>query len=146
MSGVEGLFDEREEERGPRGGEKEERQEMPKGTGTSTVENEFGFPILDPTIIVQMKNIPPSTLPNFHGMITEDPKTFLFEFDVLCHSYDYSSDAKKLKLFPTTLKMQLYIGLWVWELTLSKHGMKCEKCFFQSIMIIVQMRDAGRNV
>jgi hypothetical protein len=61
-----------------------------------------------------MKNIPPSTLPNFHGMITEDPKTFLFEFDVLCHNYDYSSDAKKLKLFPTTLKdvaLHWFMGL-----------------------------------
>jgi hypothetical protein len=51
-----------------------------------------------------MKNIPPSTLPNFHGMVTKDPKTFLFEFDVLCRSYDYSSDTQKLKLFPATLK------------------------------------------
>jgi hypothetical protein len=37
-------------------------------------------------------------------MITKDPKTFLFEFEVLCHNYDYSSDAQKLKLFPATLK------------------------------------------
>lgn len=29
---------------------------------------------------------------------------FLFEFDVLCHNYDYQSDAQKLKLFPVTLK------------------------------------------
>jgi hypothetical protein len=72
--------------------------------GASNVEDEFGFPILDPTTTIQMKNIPPSTLPNFHGMVTEDPETFLFEFDVLCHSYDYSNDAQKLKLFPTTLK------------------------------------------
>jgi len=68
------------------------------------VENELGFPILDPTTIVQMKNIPPSELPNFHGMVTEDPENFLFEFDVLCRSYDYSNDAQKFKLFPTTLK------------------------------------------
>jgi len=51
-----------------------------------------------------MKNIPPFALPNFHGMVSEDPETFIFEFDVLCHSYDYSSDAQKLKLFPDTLK------------------------------------------
>jgi hypothetical protein len=37
-------------------------------------------------------------------MITEDPKKILFEFDVLCRSYDYSSYAKKLKLFLATLK------------------------------------------
>jgi hypothetical protein len=66
------------------GGEEHEREERQEGTDTSIIENEFGFPILDPTVQVQMKNIPPSTLPNFHGMVTEDPKPFLFKFDVLC--------------------------------------------------------------
>ena len=51
-----------------------------------------------------MKNIPLSTLPNFRGASSEDPDAFLFEFDVLCRSYDYSSNAHKLKLFPATLK------------------------------------------
>jgi hypothetical protein len=77
---------------------------MPEGTGTSNFEDEFGFPILDPTVIVEMKNIPPSTFPNFHGMITKDPETFLFKFDVLFCNYDYSSNAQNLNLFPTTLK------------------------------------------
>ena len=40
----------------------------------------------------------------FYGLITKDPETFLFEFDVLCQSYDYTMDAHKLKLFPSTLK------------------------------------------
>lgn len=53
---------------------------------------------------VQMKKISTSTLPNFHGLIGEDPDTFLFEFHVLCCSYDYSTYAQKLKLFLTTLK------------------------------------------
>jgi hypothetical protein len=47
-------------------------------------------------------------------MITEDPKKFLFEFNVLCHNYDYSSDAKKLKLFPATLMdvaLRWFMGL-----------------------------------
>jgi hypothetical protein len=44
-----------------------------------------------------MKNIPPSSLPNFHGMVTENTDTFLFEFDVLFHSYDYSDEAQNLK-------------------------------------------------
>jgi hypothetical protein len=69
---------------------------------------------LDPTVAVQMKNIPPLALPNFHGMITKDPKTFLFEFYVLCHNYDYSSNAKKLKLFPARLKdvaLRWFMGL-----------------------------------
>ena len=51
-----------------------------------------------------MKNISPSTLPHFHGMTTEDPNTFLFEFVVICRTYDYTDDEKKLKLFPSTLK------------------------------------------
>jgi hypothetical protein len=51
-----------------------------------------------------MKNIPLSALPNFHGLSLEDPDEFLFEFDILCRSYDYTSNAQKLKLFPSTLK------------------------------------------
>jgi hypothetical protein len=61
-----------------------------------------------------MKNIPLVALPHFHGLSSEDPNTFLFDFDVLCHSYDYSSDAHKLKLFPTTLKystLRWFMGL-----------------------------------
>lgn len=37
-------------------------------------------------------------------MTIEDPETFLFEFDVLCRSYDYVLDVHKLILFPATLK------------------------------------------
>ena len=43
----------------------------------------FGFPIFDSTVDVTMKNIPPSALPHFHSMSTEDPDSFLFEFDIL---------------------------------------------------------------
>jgi hypothetical protein len=64
------------------------------------------FPITNiPTRgIATMKNIPLSALPNFHGLSTEDPDEFLFEFDILCRSYDYTTTAQKLKLFPATLK------------------------------------------
>jgi len=31
----------------------------------------------------KMKNISPSALPHFHGLTTEDPYTFLFEFVVI---------------------------------------------------------------
>ena len=41
---------------------------------------------------VRMKNIPPSILPNFYGTSTEDPDSFLFEFDVLCRTYGYIDD------------------------------------------------------
>lgn len=59
---------------------------------------------MDPDTQVQMKNISPSALPHFHGNVHEDPNSFLFYFDILCRSHDYSSNAQKLKLFPTTLK------------------------------------------
>ena len=47
-------------------------------------EKTFGFPILDRTPNVAMKNINPLILPTFHVMSTEDPDAFLFEFDILC--------------------------------------------------------------
>lgn len=64
----------------------------------------FEFPIKYLNTIIQMKNIPLSTLPNFHGLSKKYPNTFLFEFDVLYRSYDYSTYEQKLKQFPTTLK------------------------------------------
>ena len=51
-----------------------------------------------------MNNISSSVLPHFHGKSTKDPDEFLFEFDILCRSYDYTSSEKKLKLFLATLK------------------------------------------
>jgi hypothetical protein len=63
-------------------------------------ENSFstlGFPIGDlPRGAAPMKNIPLSALPNFHGLSSKDPDEFLFEFDILCRSYDYISNAQKL--------------------------------------------------
>ena len=55
----------------------------------------FDFLIRNPGIgiVAQMKNIPPSTLTNIHGKASEDPDTFLFEFNVLSKSYDYIIDA-----------------------------------------------------
>ena len=62
-----------------------------------------------------MKNIPPSSLPTLIGKSNEDPDTFLFEFDILCRSYNYlHEDAHKLKLFPATLKdyaLRWFMGL-----------------------------------
>ena len=50
------------------------------------------FPIGElPRGTTPMKNIPLSALPNFHGLSSEDPDEFLFEFDILCRSYDYKS-------------------------------------------------------
>ena len=49
----------------------------------------LGFPILEIAQDVNMKNIPPSSLPTFYGKRNEDLDTFLFEFEILCRSYNY---------------------------------------------------------
>jgi hypothetical protein len=96
-----------------------EEQAGPEGEVND--ENSFstlGFPISDlPRGVAPMKNIPLSTLSNFHGLSSEDPNEFLFEFDILCRSYDYVSNAKKLKLFPATLKGNALI----WFMSLGGH-------------------------
>jgi len=46
-----------------------------------------------PLSIYGTMHIPLSYLPSFQGMTMEDLDTFLFEFDILCRSYDYISDA-----------------------------------------------------
>jgi hypothetical protein len=74
-----------------------------EGNATTDIET-FGFPILDISRNINMKNIPLSSLPTFRGMSTEDPYLFLFEFDILCRSYNYSDDTQKIKLFPATMK------------------------------------------
>lgn len=78
-----------------------------EGTSENQVcreQSTFVFPIVDPDTVAQLKNILISTLPHFHSKFHEDPDSFLFEFDILCRSYDYSTDAQKLRLFPITLK------------------------------------------
>ena len=67
-------------------------------------DNSFGFPIVDEESHTTMKNISPSVLPNLYGLRSEDLETFLFEFEVVCRTYDYMEDSQKLKLFPSTLK------------------------------------------
>lgn len=61
-----------------------------------------------------MKAIPLQNIPTFHGLTSEDPVAFLFEFDVLCRDYDYTNNPQKLKLFPSTLKgetLRWFMGL-----------------------------------
>lgn len=62
------------------------------------------YPIVDPQANAPMKTISLQNLPNFHGMASEDLDAFFFEFDVLWRGYDYTTEPKKLKLFPSTLK------------------------------------------
>jgi hypothetical protein len=99
-------MDDQEDHNNVRHGKEEE-----DGNQTETT---FGFPILDTTPNVNVKNIPFSTLPTFYGKISEDPDTFLFEFDILCRRYNYLQYAQKLKLFPATLKdsaLRWFMGL-----------------------------------
>ena len=46
-------------------------------------EDPLRFPIQDTDGSVHMKNIPPSFLPKFHGLRSEDSEAFLFEFEFL---------------------------------------------------------------
>jgi len=48
------------------------------------------FPIGDIGTGTPTKPIPLTALPNFHGLTSEDPDTFLFEFDIVCRGYDYN--------------------------------------------------------
>ena len=65
---------------------------------------EGGFPIRETSGDTKMKNISPFAIPHFHGLTSKDPDTFLFEFSIICQTYDYTNDEQKLKLFPSTLK------------------------------------------
>jgi len=94
-----------------------ENEDHAEGTGENQVIEEqstFGFEIVDTETITQMKNIPPSGLSHFYGKVHEYPNSFLFGFDILFRSYDYSSNAQKLKIFPATLKdspLRWFMGL-----------------------------------
>ena len=82
--------------------------------GNRDGDSSFGFPIVDEDSRATMKNISPSVLPNFHGLRNEDPETFLFEFEVVCRTYDYLEDSQKLKLFPLTFEgaaLKWFMGL-----------------------------------
>ena len=61
-------------------GENEDRNEVRnnEGEGQNQTEATFRFPILYIVLNVNMKNIPPSSLPAFYGKSNEDPDTFLF--------------------------------------------------------------------
>ena len=118
----------REDRRNER--EEDRRNERVEDKGNKEEqETTFIFPILDTSIIlgeeVKMKNIPPSILPNFYGMISEDPDSFLFEFDILCRTYGYTDDTHKLCLFPATLKtaaLKWFMGLGEHNITSWESG------------------------
>jgi len=61
-----------------------------------------------------MKPIPLQNIHTFHGLTLDDLDAFLFEFDVLCQGYDYTTNPQKLTLFPSMLKgaaLHWFMGL-----------------------------------
>lgn len=64
----------------------------------------FSFPIAHQNEVNNIKKIPALMLPKFYGLVIEDSDTFLFEFDILYMSYDYTTNAHRLNLFPNTPK------------------------------------------
>ena len=85
-----------------------------EGEGENRIEATFRFPLLDRMEDVTMKNNPPSSLPTFYEKINEELDTFLFEFNILCRSYNYLQDSHKLKLFLAKLKdssLRWFMGL-----------------------------------
>ena len=92
-----------------------------------------------------MKNIPPS-LPTFYGKSNEYPDTFLFEFDILCRSYNYLQDAQKIKLFRATLKdfaLRWFMGLGEYSVRTWK-DMKIE--FLQKYQEYYKSRDSQNDI
>ena len=79
-------------------------------------------------------------------MSTKDPDSFLFEFDILCRSYNYTDNAQKLKLFPATLKDSALR----WFMSLGEHtilswdGMK--ETFLQKYQDYCRPRDARNDI
>ena len=62
------------------------------------------FPIRDFDDQSPLQNINPLAFPKFLGLSSKDLDTFIFEFEVVCRTYDYFIDAKKLRFSPSTLK------------------------------------------
>ena len=67
-------------------------------------EDPLGFPIQDIDVNVHMKNIPPSFLPKFHGLRSEDLEIFLFELKIVCRSYGYLLKTQKLSLWTNSIR------------------------------------------
>jgi len=55
-------------------------------------ETTFNFPIIDPTSSVHMKNISLVVVLWFQDLVSEDASISLFEFGILYHNMDYSTN------------------------------------------------------
>jgi len=69
---------------------------MENEEGTSFTKDDivtFEFPIKDPGGLAPMKKITPLEIMNFNGLESEDLDTFIFEFNVLHKSYEYTKNS-----------------------------------------------------
>ena len=71
---------------------------------------EGDFPIRETNGDSRMKMISPSALPHFHGLTLEDLNTFLFDFSILCKTYEYTSNDQSLKFSHPPSMMQPCTG------------------------------------
>lgn len=71
--------------------EEEEEPTSPTQNMSKNKNNEVS-PIRGTNGEARMKNISPTALPRFHGLTSKDHDTFMFEFVVVCRTYDYASD------------------------------------------------------
>ena len=79
-------------------------------------------------------------------MTSEDPDSFLFEFDILCGTYGYTDDTHKLHLFPTTLKadaLKWFMGLGEHTIT-SWDNMR--KVFLKKYQAYCQSKDSKDDI
>lgn len=93
-----------------------------------------------------MKNIPSLVLPNFYGMSSEHPDSFMFEFDTLCRTYGCTDDTHKLHPFPATLKetaLKWFMGLQEHSIT-SWEEMK--KIFLKKYQAYCRPRDSKEYI
>jgi len=113
-------------------------------------ESTFKFPIQEPgedhDEEIKRKNIPSSVLPNFYGMASEDPDSFLFEFDIVCRTYGYIDDAHRLRHFLATLKasaLKWFMGLGEHAIT-SWDGMR--KIFLKKYQPYCRSKDSKDDI
>jgi hypothetical protein len=119
--------------------------EYEEGNGNNETKT-FGFLILDITRNITMRNIMMSSLPHFHGMSFDDPNSFLFEFDILCKSCNYTDNAKKMKLFLATLRDSRLI----WFMSFGEHSIlywdDMKATFLQKYQYYCRPRDARNGI
>lgn len=106
---------------------------------------EDAFPIRETDGDTKMTKISPFSLPHFHGPTLYDPNNFLFEFAIICRTYDYTTDDQKLKLFPSTLKDAARAGSGVYSRIASQPGLRCSKPSTTSIETIASPKTLKRK-